>query len=129
MAELEGQMRNGSGDGSIRVWSGATLEHERTLCDEEYAEDSVRSLAARSGALSQDMVVSFRVASAMTPLSRPTSVRSTCAPAMEQPRRKRVYCVSALATWQGKALSGSRHDGVRMCGGYGDGAAPASSSS
>jgi hypothetical protein len=30
--------RLGSGDGSIRVWGGASLEHERTLRDEEVAE-------------------------------------------------------------------------------------------
>jgi hypothetical protein len=30
--------RLGSGDGSIRVWGGASLGHERTLRDEKFAE-------------------------------------------------------------------------------------------
>jgi WD40 repeat protein len=44
-------MCSGSRDGSIRVWGGASLEHERTLRDEEHAEDCVCSLAAWEGRL------------------------------------------------------------------------------
>jgi WD40 repeat protein len=51
LAECEGRMCSGSRDGSIRVWGGATLEHERTLRDEENEEDSVMSLAAWEGQL------------------------------------------------------------------------------
>ena len=41
-------MCSGSADGSIRVWDGATLEHERTLRD---GESDVWSLAAWEGNL------------------------------------------------------------------------------
>ena len=51
VAECEGRMCSGSWDGSIRVWGGASLEHERTLRDEEHAEDVVFSLAAWEGHL------------------------------------------------------------------------------
>jgi WD40 repeat protein len=44
-------MCSGSRDGSIRVWGGASLEHERTLRDEEHAKDGVYSLAAWEGHL------------------------------------------------------------------------------
>ena len=42
--------RSGPEDGSNRVWGGATLEHERTLLDEEDAS-AVWSLAAWEGNL------------------------------------------------------------------------------
>jgi hypothetical protein len=51
VVECEGRMCSGSRDGSIRVWGGASLEHERTLRDEEDAEDGVGSLAAWNGHL------------------------------------------------------------------------------
>ncbi len=44
-------MCSGSVDGSIRVWGGANLEHQRTMRDEEDEEDGVRSLAAWEGHL------------------------------------------------------------------------------
>jgi WD40 repeat protein len=45
-------MCSGSVDGSIRVWGGASLEHERTLRDEKRAaKDGVHSLAAWEGRL------------------------------------------------------------------------------
>ena len=49
IAECAGRMCSGSEDGSIRVWGGATLEHERTLRDEEDEDDGVGSLAAWEG--------------------------------------------------------------------------------
>jgi WD40 repeat protein len=51
VAECEGRMCSGSWDGSIRVWGGASLEHERTLRDEEYVVEGVRCLAALEGRL------------------------------------------------------------------------------
>jgi hypothetical protein len=51
VAKCEGRMCSGSGDGSIRVWGGASLEHERTLRDEQHPEDCVLSLAAWEGHL------------------------------------------------------------------------------
>jgi hypothetical protein len=51
LAECDGRMCSGLGDGSIRVWIGSNLEHERTLRDEEDAEDRVHSLAAWEGHL------------------------------------------------------------------------------
>ena len=51
LAECEGRMFSASSDGSIRVWGGATLEHERTLRDEGDAEDGLWSLAAWEGHL------------------------------------------------------------------------------
>jgi WD40 repeat protein len=51
LAECQGLMCSGSSDGSIRVWGGANLEHQRTLRDEEDPWTSVLSLAAWEGHL------------------------------------------------------------------------------
>jgi WD40 repeat protein len=51
IAECDGRLCSGSQDGSIRVWDWATLEHERTLLDEQNRRDSVWSLAAWEGHL------------------------------------------------------------------------------
>ena len=51
LAECKGWMCSGSMDGSIRVWGGATMEHERTIRDEEMPQDGVHSLAAWEGHL------------------------------------------------------------------------------
>jgi WD40 repeat protein len=51
IAECDGRMCSGSPDGSIRVWGGTTLEHERTLRDEQNRRDCVWSLAAWEGNL------------------------------------------------------------------------------
>jgi hypothetical protein len=51
LVECEGRMCSGSKDGSIRVWGGTTLEHERTLRDEQNPQDGVESLAAWEGHL------------------------------------------------------------------------------
>jgi F-box/WD-40 domain protein 7 len=144
IAECDGRMCGGSLDGSIRVWDGATLEHERTLHVED-EEDSVRSLAAWEGHLISGyysgVIRVWNVATGAcnrkleghTGAVRCLAVSGTRLVSGSDDRSVKVWAMGAgaswpcertlvghtdwirsLATWQGKVLSGSDDASVRV---------------
>ena len=142
LAECEGWVCSGSEDGSIRVWSRASLRQERTLHDEA---DTVDSLATWNGLLisghSRGRIMAWDVATGgrVVELQDHSDMHSVRALAVSGSRlasgsmgsRVRVRAmgagaewpcertlvghgnlVQALATWRGKVAIGTEDDGV-----------------
>jgi WD40 repeat protein len=95
-------MCSGSRDGSIRVWGGASLEHERTLRDEEHAGDDVISLAAWEGRL-----ISGHESGAIRVWNVATGV---CDRVLE----RHTGAVRCLAVSGSRLVSGSGDDSVKV---------------
>jgi WD40 repeat protein len=137
-------MCSGSQDGSIRVWGGATLEHERTLRDEE-DESPVNCLAVWEGNVisgHDDGVirvwnvatgVCYRKLEGHTSFVLCLAVSGSRLVSGSGDRSVKVWAMGAgaswpcertlvghagpvrtLATWQGKVLSGSDDKSVRV---------------
>ncbi len=144
LAECKGWMCSGSGDGSIRVWGGANLEHQRTLRDENF-QDSLLSLAAWEGHLISGHVSGvIRVWNMTTGIChqglgghsdwvRSLAVSGTRLVSASDDHSVKVWAMEAgaawpcertlvghdayvltLATWKDKVLSGSQDASVRV---------------
>jgi WD40 repeat protein len=143
LAECDGRVCSGSKDGSIRVWGGATLEHERSLLVEE-VEDYALSLAAWEGHLISGhysgLIRVWNVATGACDRTldehsdtvRCLAVSGTHLVSGSDDRSVKVWAMGAgalwpcertlighadwvqsLATWRGKVLSGS--DDASVC--------------
>ena len=110
MVACEGRMCSGSDDGSLRVWSRASGEHERTLqadANDEDEDDEGEEIAVMCLAVWEGRLISGHASGMLR-------VWSVATGECEQVLEGHDDSVDALAGWGSRLASGSRDGSIKV---------------